>query len=219
MFQEKFEELYKKSDLLLEQYQDPFVAFQNYVQNYYEYGIPDYTLENNPCLAHLMEKDTLHDLLGEKMEEFPEFANGLAEFYQKIYSYGKFPVGFFSRGGLEHFYQTGKIFDQSGFFVHGIKKEKRTQMLQNFVTRNREYGIESHLVMENELKIPSNLMLELFGTKKLLLFHSKEPGKLNFIQIHESSICEAFQDFMNYMTKSHIALTTEETLEYIEKFC
>lgn len=43
---------------------------------------------------------------------------------------------------------------------------------------------------------------------------------LNFIQINESSICEAFCDFMEYLEESKFTLSEKETLEYMENmFC
>ena len=77
-------------------------------------------------------------------------------------------------------------------------------------------NIESHMILDRRMKIPSNLMIEAFGARKLLLFHSASPTNLNFIQITESSICEAFLDFMEYLAESDMALSTEDTLKYME---
>ncbi|MDO4555872.1 MAG: hypothetical protein Q4B70_12090, partial [Lachnospiraceae bacterium] len=68
-YQNAFETAYDGSDLLLEQYHDPFMALRNYMSNYETYGMPDFVLENKPCLSHMYSRDILNTLLGPRLQE------------------------------------------------------------------------------------------------------------------------------------------------------
>ena len=159
---------------------------------------------------------TLKSMMGSKAEEFPELFQLLHDFYIRSGQNPKKPIGFFSQSGLEDFKKTGRLFENTGIFPHGFEEDKRTAMLKTFLERSRQMNIESHMILDRRMKIPSNLMIEAFGARKLLLFHSASPTNLNFIQITESSICEAFLDFMEYLAESDMALSTEDTLKHIE---
>lgn len=215
-YQEAFQALFEDSALFLEQYHDPMEAMKNYLKNYEEYGIPDYTLEHKPCLDHMFTDGTLKSMMGSKAEEFPELFQLLHDFYIRSGQNPKKPIGFFSQSGLEDFKKTGRLFENTGIFPHGFEEDKRTAMLKTFLERSRQMNIESHMILDRRMKIPSNLMIEAFGARKLLLFHSASPTDLNFIQITESSICEGFLDFMEYLAESDMALSTEDTLKHIE---
>ncbi|MDO4555871.1 MAG: hypothetical protein Q4B70_12085, partial [Lachnospiraceae bacterium] len=140
----------------------------------------------------------------------------MSQFYETYDQRGKYPISFFSQHGLEHFWTTGKIFEQTGMFLNPVGEEQRREMLGQFVEKSRAKKIESHMIRDKKMKIPGSIMLEIFGTNKLMLFHSQEPMSFSFIQINESSICEAFQDFMEYIARSDITMSMEDTFSYME---
>lgn len=215
-YQEEFHQLFDKSDVLLEQYQDDERIIREYLHNYDKYGMPEYILRSNPGLVHMISYGQLEERIKNKFQKSPAVMEMLSQYYAAWQERKTTPIEFFSQKGLENLIEMDNTASECCPIFLELDKEIRNQMIQRLLKEIRE-GMESHLIPENKIRLPQNLMLEIFGSNKVVLFNSTQSSRLNFIQIEEPGICEAFLDFVEYLIETEVVLSTEETTEYIEQ--
>lgn len=118
-------------------------------------------------------------------------------------------VSFFSEEGLNMFCQTGKCFGQYKNLKTGFSAIERKSMMQNYFHHKKEGDFTPH-ILKPEFKLPTYLNIELHDIHTLTIFIIKENFQFSFIQINESSLCNAFYSFFEYLASSDFVYTKKE---------
>lgn len=220
-YTEEFNKIYESTESMVEYCPNAHIAFQKYASSFYKYGMPTYSLENKPCPLVMMDEEIFAQLAGEASEQFPEFYDILKKYcledYNEIANSPYPTVQFFPQYGVKSFLETGTVFDKTGIFPGSVNKKTAISMLKTYVENSRKLKMDINMILDSKMKIPENLMIEIFGHQTVVLFFVLDEQHMSFLQIKESSICEAFSDFLEYVQESDMSIGTEETLEYIEK--
>lgn len=220
-YQREFLKLYENTESLVEYYQDVHIAFQKYANNFYKYGIPTYSLENKPCPLIMMTEEEFDQLVGDAPEKFPEFYETLRKYclddYKEIENSAYTTVQFFPQYGIKNFLENRTFFDKTGVFPGSVNIDTAKTMLEAYIENIRKLQINANMILDSKIKIPENLMIEVFGHQSVILFFILDEKKMSFLEIRESSICEAFSDFFEYVKESDMSVSTEDSLKYIEK--
>lgn len=215
-YQEEFQQLFNRSDVLLEPYQDAEQIMQRYFHNYDKYGMPKYILRSNPGLIYMFSYHQFMDQIKNKFEKSPFVLEMLSQYYVRWQERKATPIEFFSQKGLENFIRSENRESQWRPKFLELDKEIKNQMIQRFL-KEIPKGMKSHMIPKNNIIFPQSLILEIFETNKVILFNNTPSSKLSLIQIEEPSICEAFLDFFEYLIETEMVLSTEKTKEYIEQ--
>lgn len=220
-YTKEFQKIYENTESMVEYCPNAYIAFQKYASNFYKYGMPTYSLENKPCPLIMMNEEIFDQLVGEASQQFPEFYNVFKKYcledYNKTVDSTYTTIQLFPQYGVKNFLENGTIFDKTGIFPGSVSKETAITMLKTYVENCRKSQMVVNMVLDSKIKIPENLMIEVFGHQAVILFFILDEQRMSFLEIKESSICEAFSDFLEDVKESDISVSTEKTLKYIEK--
>lgn len=220
-YTESFLNLYENTESLIVYCQDTYAAFQRYADNFVQYGLPTYSLESKPCPFIMMSEEEFDQLSGNTQEKNPEFYKSLKKYslgdYKKIIQSNCDTVQIFPQYGVRHLLENGTFFDQTGVFPGFVNTDTAKKMLSKYTENIKKLKINVNMIFDSKMKIPENLMIEVFGHQSVILFFALDENRMSFLEIRESSICEAFSDFLEYVRESNISSGTEGTLKYIEK--
>lgn len=224
-YTKEFRKIYENTESMVEYCPNAHIAFQKYASSFYRYGMPTYSLENKPCPLVMMNEEIFDQLAGEAAQKFPDFYKAFKKYCLEDYNkdYNKTAnsiyttIQLFPRYGVKSFLDNGTVFDKTGIFPGAVDKETATAMLETYVENCRKSEMTVNMVLDSKIKIPENLMIEVFGHQTVVLFFVLDEQHMSFLEIKESSICEAFSDFLEYIKESDMSASTEDTLEYIER--
>lgn len=113
------------------------------------------------------------------------------------------------------FCQTGKCFGQYKNLKTGFSVKERKSMMQNYFKHKKE-GNFTPYILKPKFKIPTYLNIELHDFDSLTIFSIKENFQFSFIQINESSLCNAFYSFFEYLADSDFIYTENESRKIFE---
>lgn len=119
-------------------------------------------------------------------------------------------ISFFPEEGLRLFCETGKCFGQYRNLKMGFSVHERKSMMQNYFHHKKAGDFTAH-ILKPEFRLPTYLNIELHDTHALTIFSLKENFQFSFIQINESSLCNAFYSFFEYLAHSDFVYDENES--------
>lgn len=223
VYRKEFYRIFNMAQPLIKYADNTFKIINHLQENYIEYGLPSHTLEFHPCLFFM---DTSFALSKESFKQIPhadEHIAALQEMY-KVVSASTPPkknrgttISFFSEQGLEMFCQTGKCFGQYKNLEMGFSPEERKVMLKSYF-RNRDAEAFIPYILKPSFHTPTYLNIELHESHTVTIFSLKENFQFSFIQINESSICNAFFSFFTYLAESDYVYTAKESENILDNY-
>lgn len=169
-------------------------------------------LHFQPCCVKLLNKKNFID----KSKKFlpPEFS-ALAElFWEK----SKAEISnqyhtIFSKEGLDDFCKTGRYYGQVCAFFPPLTVPERIEALNHYLA---DESSSVDLMLKNSpLSVPQNLFFESHGTQFLQVIRIEDISTIDFMKIEESSICEAFHQFLMSLQDSEFVYSQKETEQII----
>lgn len=85
-------------------------------------------------------------------------------------------------------------------------------VLERFLSEGDKKGY----LLREKVRLPGNVTLELHGRKHVLFIKTDEDGRFFFLDIVESSICEAFEDFAASIVEMEEVCTPKEQRKFVE---
>lgn len=222
-YRDEFYRIFQMAKPFMEYADNPICIMKALEKNYMDFGLPSHTLEFHPCLFFMnvhfnSEKDSFSEL-----PNAAEYIDALQKMYKVVAASTPLPrkmkntVSFFSEEGLNMFCQTGKCFGQYKNLKTGFSAIERKSMMQNYFHHKKEGDFTPH-ILKPEFKLPTYLNIELHDIHTLTIFIIKENFQFSFIQINESSICNAFFSFFTYLAESDYVYTAKESENILDNY-
>lgn len=166
-------------------------------------------LHFQPCYADLF---TGQDIMNNVHTYMPGFEPIAEQFMASVSQNCLAPhYTYFSEDGLYEFCRTGKYYGQIGAFFPPCDLDTRIHLLNTYLNTNATHS--SYMLKSSVLPLPRNLYFELHGTNMMQILRIESIDKMDFITIDESSICEAFYHFFEYLQNSRFSYSEAETTE------
>jgi transcriptional regulator with XRE-family HTH domain len=168
------------------------------------------SMESMPCFLPCLPQSLLqplfsYDVDGRLQRSFPQFADAPAS---------KASPSYFFEAGLRSFLKTGQIRGQMSSYLPPLDLEQRRSLLRRFVETNNG-NLQECKMLKTNFPFSENFYLELLPENQLLFCMFEENNRIRFILINESSIFEAFADYLQYMSDSANSYSLLETNRYI----
>lgn len=208
----EFEKMEAQSSDLIHTTKNYHEAFIEYTRLHEQREQPFYIIEPTICSINVMEKDDIIKLFSQNIQALGIDADKILTYQKSLVN-----TSFFTREGLEYFCDTGIFAGQLGSLLMPLQKEKRRKVLHNYL--NSDFD---SFLLDESFRVPLNLNIEICGRERInfICFNQKEPLNISFFSIDESSICNAFYDFVTSLKNSENTLSKEQTkniiLEMIE---
>lgn len=205
MYQKEFLKVQALSKPLLTSYATQESALTHYLESFVSYDYKYmYALENQPCL-HDIAKNKIQGKISLGFNLSPSLLAGLQIFSDKL-SQSNF-CSFFSKSGLKYFADSRTLRGQLGAFFSPFTTEECIAELSSLLDSDKNY---TYLMLDDTFELPSYINLEIYENKAMNIIRIDENLNVCIITITESSICEAFLDFVSSLKESeHICSETE----------
>lgn len=212
LYTSEFKKIQSISERLFSQHHNPQAAWEHYTKLLPPSWCPVYIIEAQPCFYDMMSEELISQITMEHpdynsiVKDMPKYAGNFME--REIH-------GIFSKEGLDLFWNTGKLYGQIGAFLSPLSQNQRILCLENF--RNRIPRHKRNMVI-TKLRIPRNLNFEIYDHNRLHIIQIDQNLNISLLVITESSICEAFYDFVIALSdpEEEIVSTEQKTNDYIE---
>lgn len=176
----------------------------------YEYKIlhegihkPFYSIEPSICCTKVLSALDFDGILKGILENLGLNAEDMVQYMNTIRN-----VSYFSKEGLEYFCDTGKLTGQMGVLLPMMTKKERAHYLMHFI----EQAEECYL-LDDSFHLNANLNIEICDRERIniIYFDPDAISNIRFISINESSICNAFYDFIESLECSESVYSAEQT--------
>lgn len=125
---------------------------------------------------------------------------------------------YFSKRGIEHFLATGRIDEVPDDYYTPLEIPDRYRLLQSMYKASSSGKYHAVLVNGQKLRIPDNLCTySMRNGSVFFTYTAPQRNSYTTFLITEKSIATAIQDFLNYLPKSNLVYSREETLSYLKK--
>lgn len=176
----------------------------------YEYKIlhegihkPFYSIEPSICCTKVLTSVDFNGTLRNILEKLGLNADEMVQYMNTLKN-----TSYFSKEGLEYFCDTGKLTGQMGVLLPIMNRKERAEYLINFI----EQANECYL-LDDSFHLNANLNIEICDRERIniIYFDPDAISNIRFISINESSICNAFYDFIESLDCSESVYSAEQT--------
>lgn len=177
-------------------------AWIEYIQLHKRTDQHFYILEPSICSVNVLEKEVLIDLLNRNLKSLNINFEDIATHQKSLIT-----TSFFTKTGVEYFCETGIFPGQLGSLMPPLPKSQRKKVLETYLNINTDSNL-----LNDSFSIPLNLNIEVCERERINFIYFGEDESLNisFFSIDESSICNAFYDFVTSLKSSESILTKEQ---------
>ena len=180
--------------------------------------LPFYSLEYQPCLMSYVTERMIQNY--SRIQE-PEDAISILQLTSMRARQLRglnHHISIFSKNGIHHFARTGQIADLPSCYAKPFSERDRIYILEclyrDILSDLRHHRVINPLV----LPISEHLLCLLHQNSGLDFSYFTNDGKnYGYLRIEEPSLLEAFEDFFQYMLRSAMVGTKEETLAVIQE--
>ncbi len=216
MVRSSFEEIWGNSEVLIKYHDD----VKQYVSTVSEPGnFKHRLLEYAPDIRLELTEDICESIVSQDVPDREAYINrimdDIREFREGVETNDRPVRVYFTIAGLRRFMESGKI-DNLPIKLkdNSIPLNIRFMLIENLI--NIDAARQSIYVIGDELfGVTDRDMLELAANGHLIMTRSSEDGGMNFMDVNEQGIINAFDDyFENFETDSRV-ITGEEARKYI----
>lgn len=194
-----FSEYKTASKSLLQRVGDPFSLLNCISPILSKATSTDYSFQMMPCLSHLLPTSFLEKYLCEDSIDknalislFQAHQNGLSQRYAKSNS-----VFFFSEDGIRTFLETGRFVEYPNTIYQPFEKKDCAFLIQQMLNAKDQFQYK--MLKENIGSVPYDANIYIGQNSGYLIFVDSESEQHVFLNIEESSLLLAFQDFFENM--------------------
>lgn len=212
MYTKEFHQINQLAEPLFLQYSLPETMLKTYSTNSYTTSDPLITLEFSPCFVDMVDNDMLSLFL----QHHPEYAvcsGTVNKMLKQLYQQDTKSI--FTINGIDKFCDTGILTGQIGAFLSPFPKEMRIKALTNLLNRSENHHCN---LVSDKIQFPATISFEIYQNKEIHIFQFTPDLKMSLLIINESSICEAFYEFLSSLEKMKLLLSEEES-DIIFKNC
>ena len=174
------------------------------------------TLEYQPCFAAFITESMVQKYIQPDIMNRGELTRALLLRVRQLASMER-PSCIFSKDGLLDLAVDGTISDFPAEYILPIDITDRIQLLKALYLSCKEDRQFLRLVNPVTLSLPRHLSFIIRDEHSIDFGGYTSYGtSFNYVHITEPGILESFEDFYDYLSKSSLVCTKEETLEEIE---
>ena len=170
-------------------------------------------LHLQPCYVDIVGQKTFLDQSKLFIPDYMEIANKFIDSIKMKSNYTNHV--FFTKRGLDMFCKTGQYYGQVGTFFPPLNVQQRIEALTQY--QNQKTFHNDIMLKDSFLSLPENLYFELQGTHILQIIRIDNIRKIDFITVEESSICEAFYQFLHSLPASKYVYSSEDMSKIISQ--
>lgn len=191
-------------------------VFRTSAETLYQMRPSTHVFENSLCLALIYHSQSFAEQFRYVEDEYKKLYQLAAPTYEnQTLINGKY---FFTEFGVNQFWDEGIIYGDILKFLPRFTPEQRTKMLDVCRMHAERSDISLHL-LNKEIKIPIPISIEVHGKNGVgIIFRGNEDTQINCIVIEETSLCEAFYDFMEHLEALQMALSKEESFAWLAQY-
>jgi transcriptional regulator with XRE-family HTH domain len=222
--------LYEDPDFL-RLYEDGCMKIQEHVESFIEENNDPLTIyclnsisqakqvfEPLPCFAYYYTNDLLKKKLRKDCSCREELLSAACEYYENFQKENLSMLNFFSLKSLKKFMQDGSIYFPENIYIP-FSPDERIMLVKQLREDLSVSKRETYAINEETLFLTSAIELVNECTRIRLILHYKNNQKFVFktIVIREENIVNAFDDFFESLPDSKYVLSTERTIEEIDR--
>lgn len=209
-----FNQAIQKSTSLLVVQQNILSILQTYSETIADNSY--YTFMPQPCMARfytdeLIEQKVRQGLPGREMIvrqsqlKFAEISKVTGDYFT-----------FFTEKGVRQFIQTGVISDIPTQMIEPLSVEERCQLIKQLKDGIENDVITGRFVITEKLMLPQYLSFSVTAKKQIEIFtlpQNEQQESFYNIHVDEPILGEMFLDFVQYLPKSDLVFSKEETVK------
>lgn len=192
--------------------------------DYYHYftsqlGNPIFSMEYTPCVSFLFPPSRLSELMNYLTSDILKDENKelLNEMLKTLISSAqKDTTHIISEQGLSYFMENGKLLGQGAYYFPSFSMKDRKKALEKFLSHVRKKN--NFICFRSNFIVPQNIYIELYGNNFILFLLFRPDMQMKFCYIQESSLYEAFYDFMDSLPETNSTLNNEELIALLEYY-
>lgn len=163
-----------------------------------------------PCFRYFLPRELFLEYVERCPARIREAAEKLTDWWENNREIQ--PLEYYTEEGLRDFMETGKFQAQAASYLPPLSLGERVGVLERFLSEGDKKGY----LLREKVRLPGNVTLELHGRKHVLFIKTDEDGRFFFLDIVESSICEAFEDFAASIVEMEEVCTPKEQRKFVE---
>lgn len=199
----------------------PFVGVIDMGMHYVacDKGIEDLCwIEHQPCFIPLCDGGLIENVVYDNLPHRAAVINMVQERIAQFREI-KNTVGIFNEESLEEFIQTGILVGIPEGYARPFTVEERIYLLEKLYDWCLEEREQVRAIDPAKFPVSRHISITAHGNKALTLYIlDKETNSYRCIEIEESTLVQAFSDFIMYAIQSKWVYSKEKTLEIIQKY-
>lgn len=203
---------------------NPSTVFGQVCDQYHHFnnklGAPIFTVEFTPCVSYMFSPDNIAELMKTLPMDLIEKTdkNILDDIFNTIInSAQKNTTHIFTRRGIEYFIKTGKLPGQGACYLPAFSAEDRQKAIKSFLGYVKQ-AETAFICLKTEFTAPQNIYIELYENNIILFLRFLPDTDMRFCYIQESSLYDAFYDFMDSLREAGLAMDNEELIAYLNSY-
>ncbi|MDD2957956.1 MAG: hypothetical protein PHR92_05440 [Lachnospiraceae bacterium] len=219
LYKKTFEKARNNGHPLIQSFSDPDEAAVAYLGKITENDTNSYfhAMEYAPCPMDMAPLETFLEAASACPPKLQEIAGYYVKTIQNIKNYHV--QSCFTLPGLDTFCRTGRVSGNIGAFLPPASVPQRIEYLKNILSFQVDDDIDRNhgmaMIAPEIFHIPSNLCIEMMERTCLNFLKIEKDFHFVFVFITESSICDAFYEFMSARENADYILSPEESKETI----
>lgn len=195
---------------------NPLEAMGHYVKCLETFGMPDYSLEAQPCVAYMVPKDLWSQFFIKNEFFSSELERLTCQARDFVLSHNIKKAMYHTLDGTKAFAKNGCLTGDVSLFTKNFSLPERIQMLETLCQNIRD-GIANYIITPQKLSFPQTTHIDCFGSRGILFYNFNRIENFCYFFIDETTLCLAFDDFLSVFLDNGYALSKENTLAELEK--
>lgn len=213
-YTEIFESVAKNSQPFVVHYSDPVAALNYYEDITLKYNLPTHSLESQPCIhAYFSSPNHFNKICPDSIPGKDFLVSCSINNYQRYYEHLEDYLSICTITGLEYFLKTGHLSGGLTIYSEPMSITDRKLMVRHFLKLLET--TTTYAITNNSFKLANSLQIELYENHLLHIISSRA-SFFSFLSFSESSICEAFLDYINALAESDAVIPPKEARTKIE---
>ncbi len=216
--QESFDMAIKRCHPLINYLSGPMEAM-NYLKEYESaLNQPVYKFEAIPCFALFLSPQLIKKKIRPDVPNSGELARLMSVRCEAMRASANMNIMFFSEFGLNHFTDTGTLFDIPSDIAFPFTAEERLKLLRDLKRSIDDGSNKAIAVNPDRLNISNRISISYTETGGILFSgYNGEGGSYVILLLKEEGIVKSISDFMAYLPQSDLVLDSQQSAAIIDR--
>ena len=215
IYKRSFEVALGNSTSLIRQHFNCDDLIMAYVESLEKCNRPAYIVEPQPCFAFYYTDEIIDAHLRQGIENREILLEKLLHFYAQYKNCTQRPSSLFSIEGLSYFAATGRLADLPIEYAIPFTIEERIMMMSRLREDILSSEYKAYVVDSTKLLIPI-CSIQVYPMDGIEIYRADNNGIMSSAFVKETSIADAFADFFESLSKSHLVFDNEESVKVID---